>query len=184
MAFSAVGFTKLNNLNPLVAHAAAPGPGLWHYVTADLLATVIAADYFTSVARELPIGSRILVDNGQGLSLIKTLTQDADDGITTGLIQGAAGGGAALAVRSGQHVTVDENDTVVTGLATITAVVVSFNDPPAEGVKFVSGDLGDQAGAPAAGSFLLKTWKDTDADAAIVAATAFGVAVNWIAFGT
>lgn len=92
--------------------------------------------------------------------------------------------GKALRVDFGQHTTIDANDTVVTGLATVVAVVASFNDAPVEAAKFVSADVGDQAGAPAAGSFLLKTHKDTDADAAIVDATTFSIKVNWIALGT
>lgn len=87
-------------------------------------------------------------------------------------------------IARGQHTTLDANDTVVTGLATVVAVVASFNDAPVEGCKFVSADIGDQAGAPAAGSILIKTHKDTDADAAIIDATTFTIKVNWLAFGT
>lgn len=92
--------------------------------------------------------------------------------------------GSAYRIARGVHTTVDANDTVVTGLNTVVSVVVAFKDPPVEAGKFVSADIGDQAGSPDAGSFLLKSHKDTDADAAIVDATTFSLEVNWIAIGT
>jgi uncharacterized protein DUF2190 len=88
-----------------------------------------------------------------------------------------------LQCRGGQHTTIDENDTVVTGLSNVVAVVASFDDDPVDGAQFVTASIGDQAGAPAAGSVLIKTWKNTDADATHVAATTFTKKVNWIAWG-
>ena len=45
--------------------------------------------------------------------------------------------------------------------------------------------IGDQAGAPAAGSIIIKTWQNTGgADPTPAAATTFGKKVNWIAIGT
>lgn len=93
-------------------------------------------------------------------------------------------GGQSYRIARGQHTTVDADDTVVTGLNTVVAVVASFNDAPVEAAKFLSATIGDQAGAPAAGSIQIKTHKDTDADAAIVDATTFSIKVNWIAIGT
>jgi hypothetical protein len=48
----------------------------------------------------------------------------------------------------------------------------------------VSASIGDQAGTPAAGSFLLKTWKNTGGtDPTPAAASTFSKKVNWIAYG-
>lgn len=92
---------------------------------------------------------------------------------------------AGYKIARGQHTTVDENDTVVTGLATVVAVVASLDSDPVAGCQFVTASRGDQAGAPAAGSILIKTWKATAAgDTALIAATTFSKLVNWIAVGT
>lgn len=88
-------------------------------------------------------------------------------------------------IVGGQLTTVTAADTVVTGLATVTSVVVSFEDDPADANMFVSAQVGNQAGAPAAGSIVIKTWKSADGiDPTPVAATVFGKKVNWIAYGT
>ncbi len=51
------------------------------------------------------------------------------------------------------------------------------------GCDRASASIGDQAGAPAAGSILLKTWKPTaTGDATPIAATTFGKKVNWWAY--
>jgi len=97
------------------------------------------------------------------------------------LTQGVAGD---YKIARGQATTVDEDDTVVSGLTTIVAVVATLNDDPVDGCQFVTASIGNQAGAPAAGSFLLKTWKCVDGDATLVAATTFSKKVNWIAIGT
>lgn len=96
-----------------------------------------------------------------------------------------AGVAAGYKVARGQHTTLDADDTVVTGLATVVAVVASFESDPVAGAQFVTAVLGNQAGAPAAGSIQIKTWKATaTADTAIIAATTFTKLVNWIAIGT
>jgi hypothetical protein len=88
-------------------------------------------------------------------------------------------------VGRGQLTTSTASDTVVTGLATVVAVVATLDDDPVAGCQFVTASRGNQAGAPAAGSVLIKTWKDTaTADTTKVAATTFGKKVNWIAWGT
>lgn len=91
---------------------------------------------------------------------------------------------AALPVAGGQHTTVTASDTIVTGLKNVTSVVASYDTDPADANMFVSASIGDQAGAPAAGSILIKTWKTADGtDPTPVAATAFSKKVNWIAIG-
>jgi hypothetical protein len=61
----------------------------------------------------------------------------------------------------------------------------SFETDPADANTFVSAQIGDQAGSPAAGSIIIKTWKTADgADVTPTAATSFSKLVNWIAVGT
>jgi hypothetical protein len=97
------------------------------------------------------------------------------------LVQGVAAGykvarGVAAITGSG---------TVVTGLATVVAVIATpQSDPDGTALAMVSATIGDQAGAPAAGSVILKAWKITAADnAALIAATA-AQNINWVAIGT
>lgn len=75
--------------------------------------------------------------------------------------------------------------TVATGLTTVVAVVATAQDDlDGDTLAGVSATIGDQSGAPAAGSVYLKAWKNNaDGDATMVAA---GVAknINWVAIGT
>lgn len=91
---------------------------------------------------------------------------------------------AGYKIARGRHTTVAAEDTVVTGLATVVAVVASFETDPADANFLVSATIGDQAGAPAAGSIVIKTWKHDGTDPTPVAASAFSKVVNWIAIGT
>lgn len=85
---------------------------------------------------------------------------------------------------AGQATTVTASDTIVTGLALVVGVVVSLNDDPSDDPFLVTATIGDQAGTPAAGSFILKTWKNTGGtDPTPLAATTFSKKVNWWAFG-
>lgn len=98
------------------------------------------------------------------------------------LAQGVAAG---YKLARGVLTTVDEDDTVVTGLTTVVAVTATLGSDPVAGCQFVTATIGDQAGAPAAGSVQIKTWKATAAgDTALIAATTFSKLVNWIAVGT
>jgi hypothetical protein len=91
---------------------------------------------------------------------------------------------AAINVAYGQHTTVAASDTVVTGLNAVAAVVASYDTDPADANLFVSASIGDQAGTPAAGSILIKTWKTADGtDPTPTAASSFSKKVNWIAVG-
>lgn len=84
----------------------------------------------------------------------------------------------------GQSTTVAASDTIVTGLGKLTAVVASFDDDIGDNPEWVTASIGDQAGTPAAGSFLLKTWQNTSgSDPTPTAATTFSKKVNWIAYG-
>jgi hypothetical protein len=100
-------------------------------------------------------------------------------------------GDAATKIVSGQATTVTASDTIQTGLRRVVAVVAAVEEPltdpdnPALRIfEPVTASIGDQAGAPDAGSFLLKTWKNIDdSNQAAPLATTFGQKVNWIAFG-
>jgi hypothetical protein len=98
------------------------------------------------------------------------------------LVGGVAG---AYRLARGVHETVAASDTVVTGLTTVVAVAAVLEDDPTVDPLFVSCSIGDQAGAPAAGSVYIKSWKPTAVnDVTPIAATTFGKKVNWIAIGT
>jgi hypothetical protein len=93
--------------------------------------------------------------------------------------------GAPLKIARGQLTTVTAADTVVTGLATVAAVVASLESDPTDNPFMVTAQIGDQAGAPAAGSIIIKSWQNTTGtDPTPAAATTFGKKVNWIAIGT
>ena len=83
----------------------------------------------------------------------------------------------------GQHTTAAASDTVVTGLAKVFSVVATLETDPADANLLVSAQIGDQAGTPAAGSILIKTWKTDGADPTPAAATSFSKKVNWVAVG-
>ncbi len=94
------------------------------------------------------------------------------------LVEGIGRGDFKIA--QGIHTNVAASDTVVSGLSVVLSVFATPQSDPAATVTvaFCSCDVGDQAGTPAAGSFLLKSW---EADA--TAATGFGETINWLAIG-
>ena len=98
-----------------------------------------------------------------------------------------AGIAAGYKVARGVHQQAAASDTVVTGLTTVVAIVASWRDTPTLKQMFVTATIGDQAGAPAAGSVLIKTFKPTaNNDVTPTAATDFtdNLSVDWIAIGT
>lgn len=96
-----------------------------------------------------------------------------------------AGIASGYKIARGQQTTVTATDTIVTGLATVVAVVACMDDNPGDNPFMVSATIGDQAGTPAAGSFILKTWQNTSgSDPTPAAASTFSKKVNWIAIGT
>lgn len=85
----------------------------------------------------------------------------------------------------GVQTTVAAVDTVVTGLATVVSCSATMGDDPGDDPEWTSCSIGDQAGAPAAGSIYVKTWKNTaGTDPTPTAATTFTKKVNWLAIGT
>lgn len=104
---------------------------------------------------------------------------------TLALLGGTAGVATGYKIARGQQTTVTASDTVVTGLATVVAVIASLDSDPVDDPFMCSASIGDQAGAPAAGSILIKTWKNTGGtDPTPLAATTFSKKVNWVAIGT
>lgn len=92
---------------------------------------------------------------------------------------------AGRRVAFGVHTTVAAADTVVTGLTTVVSVVACYGTDPADANCYVSATIGDQAGSPAAGSVIIKTWQNTGGtDPTPAAAGSFSKLVNWIAIGT
>lgn len=103
---------------------------------------------------------------------------------------GVAGGIGEVLLRpglrmiEGQATTVTASDTIVSGLSKVLSVVASLDSDPGDNPFMVSASLGDQAGSPASGSFLLKSWQNTGGnDPTPLAATTFGKKVNWVAWG-
>lgn len=124
-------------------------------------------------------GSTLYVNTGTFASAVWT-------NIDTPALFAVDGVAAGYRLDRGVHVQVAASDTVVTGLATVVAVVVS---PKTITIKqeFFAASIGDQAGTPAAGSFLLLSFKPTaSGDVTPIAATDFtdNIGVNWIAIGT
>lgn len=93
--------------------------------------------------------------------------------------------GVPLKIARGQLTTVTAADTVATGLSTVVSVVAALESDLTDNPFMVTAQIGDQAGAPAAGSIIIKTWQNTGGtDPTPAAASTFGKKVNWIAIGT
>lgn len=89
-----------------------------------------------------------------------------------------------LRMVAGQATTVAASDTIVTGLRQVVAAIASLDSDPVDDPFSVTASIGDQAGTPAAGSILIKTWKNTGGtDPTPAAATTFSKKVNYVAFG-
>lgn len=113
------------------------------------------------------VGVALEAASGDG-SVIEVLPIPSDHGVRT---------------ARGQHTTVAAADTVVTGLAEVFGVVATLDSDPVDDPEMVSATIGNQSGAPAAGSVILKTWRNGATDPTPLAATTFGKKVNWIAWG-
>lgn len=124
--------------------------------------------------------SYICVDATEGAAVWNL--QDAGD--LSLIVNGVAAG---YKIARGVHQQAAAQDTIVSGLATVVAVVVSFRDAPTLKQMFVRATIGNQTGAPAAGSFYIDTLKPTaSGDVTPIAATDFTDNINfdWIAIGT
>jgi len=103
------------------------------------------------------------------------------DSATAAVANAVLGLSAAQKVVGGVHTQVAQSDTIATGLATVVAVVVTFQSAPTAKQQYALATIGDQAGTPAAGSFLLKTLKST---LAVSDDFTDNIVFNWFAFGT
>lgn len=170
------------------------------------LGSVLAGVLAVPVLREIPAWAQNVAcymdQGGAGFHLGSGCTQTVESG---GIINIASGGAfkiagtdrttalttspAAIAagykLARGQSTTVAASDTIASGLATVVAVVCSYDTDVADANSWVTCSIGDQAGTPVAGSFLLKTWQNTSGnDPTPAAAGSFSKKVNWIAVGT
>lgn len=177
MALDKNRLTTLSPLNPMTDHSVAPAPALKYYVSTDTLATVIAANYFNALGGALQVGDRIWAELADANHMLKVTVSIGGEVPAVTVV--ALGGNTAR----GQHTSVAASDTVVTGLASVAGVIASLDADPGLNPGLASASIGDQAGAPAAGSVLLKTWQFTDATHPTpIAATTFGKKVNWLAW--
>lgn len=127
------------------------------------------------------VSSKKFTKDSTKLSVRAVAVAAAESADTTGKVLLDAPGGLKMA--AGTHTTVTATDTVITGLDLVTSVVATFQTDPADANTYVSATIGDQAGAPAAGSIIIKTWKQSGSDPTPIAADAFSKVVNWIAIG-
>ena len=100
-----------------------------------------------------------------------------------GLVQGVAAG---YKIARGTVTPTSESHTVATGLTTVVSAVASLKGAPTVTCTLVAADIGNQSGAPAAGSILVKTYKPTSAvnDFTPTASSTPWSAIDWIAIGT
>jgi predicted RecA/RadA family phage recombinase len=132
-------------------------------------------DNTNKVAHSVPGGGRLFIGYAAAA---------ADNPSSTGDVLLAVQGEGSLRQAGGQHTTVTAADTIVTGLTTVLGVVATLDSDPVDDPEWVSATIGDQAGAPAAGSIIVKTWKNTGGtDPTPAAATSFSKKVNWLAWG-
>lgn len=125
-------------------------------------------------------GGTIDIESGGVLSIAGVDKTASIAGLpaTTNYAVGVASG---YKIARGVHQQAAASDTIVTGLTTVVAVVASFIQAPTAKQAFVTATIGNQTGAPAAGSILTNTWKSTYA-----AADDFtdNLSLAWIAVGT
>lgn len=144
-----------------------------NFLNGDLLFWDTANSKITNVPGQYPVIGRCLKANDLSAAVPagSVLLLELDNDIR-------------LRIRAGQTTTATATDTVATGLQKVISVTASYETDPADANTFVSAQVGDQAGSPAAGSIIIKTWKSGDgADVTPVAASAFSKKVNWVAVG-
>jgi hypothetical protein len=132
----------------------------------------------------------ILIENGatvefEANAVIEIAGVDLSAALADAVEDPVAGVGASYKLARVMHTTVAAEDTVNMGLATVVAAVAVLEDAPTVDPLWVQACVGDQAGAPAAGRVIVKSWKPTANDNVTpVAATTFGKKVSVIAIGT
>lgn len=145
-------------------------------VVVALIAAVASFPSVRAEAQDVIVGSLIKFT---GPTTARTYTLPNADAY---LLSGTT---ASKKVVGGQATTATATDTVVTGLATVTSCMASYDTDPADANFLVSCTIGDQAGSPAAGSVIIKQWQNTSgSDPTPAAGASFSKKVNWIAFGS
>jgi len=162
----AIETAKIKDANVTAAKLAANSVETAKIKDANVTAAKLAADAVTNVkvaAGAAIAGSKIAPD------------------VTKTIIGVAAG----YKIARGTHTPTTGSDTVVTGLSTVVAAVASLKGAPTLTHMLVAADIGNQAGAPAAGSIYIKSYKPTTStDVTPTTATTPWGAVDWIAIGT
>lgn len=145
-----------------------------------VLAEVDGPNSIIRLNQSVKLGTVSISDSAAELAALDGVTMTAVQ--INALVQGAAGG---YKIVRGQATTGSGSDTVVTGLATVVVSIANLESSPVLTCAYATAHIGNQAGAPAAGSILIKTWMSTTAiDATPIAATTFSKLVNWLAIGT
>jgi hypothetical protein len=180
MAYADKKLVKLRIIDPPTDNAPTNAYWLYHD-TATTLAALGAAGFFNPGRRFLKVGDVILLVGSDGSAHVNvTAVPDAANVAPNILVVN----NSAKKMAFGQAVTVTAADTIATGLATVSVCLATLEDAPVLTCDQATAVKGDQAGAPVAGSIIIKTWKRTAAgDATPIAATTFGKKVNWIAIG-
>lgn len=135
-----------------------------------------------------PVASKAqIADANQNIGAVKATSLAigvSGSEVAQTIVNGVAAG---YKVARGVHTQAAASDTVVTGLATVVAVVVTFQSAPTVKQLYCAASIGNQSGAPAAGSVLINTYKPTAVDNCTpTAATDFSenLVLNWVAIGT
>lgn len=104
---------------------------------------------------------------------------------TATLANAVAGVVPGLRVARGVHTTTTASDTIAAGLTTVLTAVASLESAPVVGCNMATAAVGNQAGAPPAGSIIIQTWRPTSTtDTTPAAANTFSRLVSWVAVGT
>lgn len=170
--------TLLGNLEDGVLGATTPG-------TVEANKTVVAGankNVDVLAIADLKLGA------GAGTSVTSSAAElNILDGVTktyseiNALVGGVAGG---YKMARGVTAIGAASEDIATGLTTVVAAVVSLVGDPSLTHMYSSVTVGDQAGAPAAGSIRVKSWKPTGTgDVTPTAATSTFANVAWIAIG-
>ena len=126
--------------------------------------------------------NRVYEDQQGNLHLNGASLFDASENDVKNIVSGTSAGKKFV---GGQITTATAADTVVTGLSTVISCGASLDDNPGDNPMLANATIGDQAGTPAAGSIIVKTWQNTTGtDPTPIAATTFSKKVNWWAYGT
>lgn len=171
--------------------------GIWQETTAN--AGDVGRIMLNGISR-LVLGGTVtrgdsLTSDAAGKGVTITASNDKVQAIGIALASGVSGDIIPVLLESGltegykvargQFTTVSASDTVVTGLATVVSAVANLESAPILTCDRANANIGDQAGAPVAGSILIKTWMPTSVtNPTPIAATTFAQKVNWIAIGT